>query len=106
MEKDKIKDCLIINNSPSFDRRVMKSLIKMFENVDLVEKKNLEGYKLSKRYELIIVNWGLKDLKKEAAETLLRDMREHLTINRKPLRAKGIMIFKEPVIQFDFEVPL
>ena len=106
MEKDKIKDCLIINNGPSFDRRIMKSLIKMFDNVDLVEKKNLEGYKPSKRYELIIVNWGLKDLKMESAETLLSDLREHLTVKRKPLRGKGIIILKEPVQQFDIEVPL
>ena len=78
----------------------------MYENVDLVEKMNLEGYKPSKRYELIIVNWGMKDLKNMPAETLLSDLREHLTVKRKPLREKGIIIFKEPVQQFDIEVPL
>jgi hypothetical protein len=106
MRQEQLESCLVVNGGKTFNKRETKALRKHFTTVDLVQDQSLVNLIPSKSYDLILVNWALKDLSEKDIRQLLFNLRKQLTFRRKLKKENGVIMIKEPVQTLNFEVPI
>ena len=52
---------------------------------------------LKRDYDLIVINWVLKELDDTQVGDLLNTLRKHLNLNRKDQEKNGVILIKEPI---------